>query len=272
MRPHLVTRCRRRPVAMARSLRLVEPFYRLLYGAPLDESSSIAPTATIASPRGWCWSSTASAGWTCAGSPCVTCWRPNDLPYAIQLFPWGHGFGRWHADLTNVANRDAKARLIAETIRRYKAEPARRSRSSWSPSRAARASWSRPSSCWMNSTVERVVLLAPALSPAYDLTARPSRRPPRDGRLLVAARRDHPGGGHAPVRHDRPRQDRRAPGWWAFGSHRSSRSTELQSQQYGKLRQVRWRPRMAATGYFGGHLGPDCPLFLRKYVVPLLAG
>ena len=43
------------------------------------------------------------------------------LPYAIQLVPWGLGFGRWYADLTNVANRDAQARLIAETIRDYKA-------------------------------------------------------------------------------------------------------------------------------------------------------
>jgi len=43
-----------------------------------------------------------------------------------------------------------------------------------------------------------------------------------------------------------------------------------QNCAYRKLRQIRWHPRMAATGYFGGHLGPDCPLFLRKYVVPLL--
>jgi hypothetical protein len=27
---------------------------------------------------------------------------------------------------------------------------------------------------------------------------------------------------------------------------------------------------MAATGYVGGHFGPDSPAFLRKYVVPLL--
>ncbi len=47
-------------------------------------------------------------------------------------------------------------------------------------------------------------------------------------------------------------------------------SDETTTLGYAKLRQVRWRPVMAATGYFGGHLGPDSPLFLRKYVVPLL--
>ncbi len=40
--------------------------------------------------------------------------------------------------------------------------------------------------------------------------------------------------------------------------------------QYAKLRQVRWVPRMAATGYLGGHVGPDSPVFLKNYVVPLL--
>jgi hypothetical protein len=39
---------------------------------------------------------------------------------------------------------------------------------------------------------------------------------------------------------------------------------------YKKLRQVRWSPRMSSTGYLGGHLGPDSPRFLKKYVVPLL--
>jgi hypothetical protein len=27
---------------------------------------------------------------------------------------------------------------------------------------------------------------------------------------------------------------------------------------------------MAASGYLGGHLGPDSPVFLKNYVVPLL--
>ncbi len=37
-----------------------------------------------------------------------------------------------------------------------------------------------------------------------------------------------------------------------------------------KLRQVRWTPSMVASGNFGGHAGTDNPAFLRKYVVPLL--
>ena len=47
-------------------------------------------------------------------------------------------------------------------------------------------------------------------------------------------------------------------------------ANDLAKSQYQKLRQVRWRPGMATTGYLGGHVGPDSPAFLRKYVVPLL--
>jgi hypothetical protein len=49
-----------------------------------------------------------------------------------------------------------------------------------------------------------------------------------------------------------------------------ARLDEAAKASYRKLRQVRWHPRMAPTGYLGGHVGPDSPAFLRKYVVPLL--
>ena len=44
------------------------------------------------------------------------------FPYAVEVFPWGHGFLRWFADLSNVDNRDAKAQLMAETVQEYKAK------------------------------------------------------------------------------------------------------------------------------------------------------
>ena len=50
-------------------------------------------------------------------------------------------------------------------------------------------------------TVERAVLLAPALSPGYDLAPALRERPPRHRRLLVAARRGRAGGWHADLRH-----------------------------------------------------------------------
>ena len=91
------------------------------------------------------------------------------LPYAVEVFPWGHGFLRWFADLSVTANRDEKARVMAESVRRYKAEhPAdpvflvAKSGGSGVVVKALEQ--------LLEQQVDRAVLLAPALSPGYDLS------------------------------------------------------------------------------------------------------
>ena len=98
------------------------------------------------------------------------------LPYVVQLFRWGHGWGRWHADLTDAVNRDTKAQLIAETIRQFKiVQPSCPvfivAQIGWlgGGGQSTRAVWtSRPwngSYCWH-----------PAMSPGYDLARVSPRR------------------------------------------------------------------------------------------------
>jgi pimeloyl-ACP methyl ester carboxylesterase len=116
------------------------------------------------------------------------------------------------------------------------------------------------------SSIEAAVLLAPAMSPTRDLSRalRAVRREmvvfwsPLDAIVLGA-------------------------GTWLFGTADRIRSVSAGlvgfrpppgldadgSNQYRKLRQVRWRAAMATSGHLGGHVGPDNPAFLRKYVVPL---
>ena len=86
-----------------------------------------------------------------------------------RSIPWGHGFGRWLADLTDVGNRDAKARSIAEMVKDFKtAQPdgpvflVAKSAGSGVVVKALEH--------LDQDAVERVVLLAPALSPRYDLS------------------------------------------------------------------------------------------------------
>jgi len=115
--------------------------------------------------------------------------------------------------------------------------------------------------------VNGVILLAPALSPAYDLTQalRAVRHEmvvfwsPFDVIVLGAGTRIFG-------------TIDRVNSWSAglVGFRVSEPISEDQRVQYAKLRQVRWRAKMASTGYLGGHVGPDSPAFLRKYVVPLL--
>src|SRR5689334_17891094 len=42
--------------------------------------------------------------------------RASRLPCAVESFRWGHGFGRWYADLTNVAHGGLQAARVAEAI------------------------------------------------------------------------------------------------------------------------------------------------------------
>ena len=190
------------------------------------------------------------------------------LPFAIEVVPWGHGFGRWFADLTDVANRDRQATLVAQAVRRFRAdepgEPVFLDGKSGGSGVVVKAlEQLGPES------VERVVLLAPALSPGYDLTAalRAVRREvvvfwsPLDVVILGAGTRLF-------GTIDRVRTV--GAGMVGFVVPRPDEPDQEKIRQYAKLRQVRWRPGMASAGYFGGHFGPDNPRFLRKYVVPLL--
>jgi alpha-beta hydrolase superfamily lysophospholipase len=190
------------------------------------------------------------------------------MPYSVQLFPWGHGFLRWHADLTSITNRDARAKLLAETIGRFKTDHPR------SPIvLVAKSGGSgvcvKAFELLDEETVERAVLLAPALSPRYDLTAalRAVRRDvvvfwsPLDVIVLGLGTRLF-----GTV--DRVRTV--SAGLVGFQIPPALEDDARQNREYRKLRQIRWHPRMATTGNFGGHLGPDCPFFLKKYVVPLL--
>ena len=92
------------------------------------------------------------------------------LPYAIHVFPWGHGFGRWFADLTDVPNRDGKAAQLADAVRRFRARqpdvPIFLVAKSGGSGVVVKALEQLE-----EGSVERTILLAPALSPDYDLTA-----------------------------------------------------------------------------------------------------
>jgi hypothetical protein len=194
--------------------------------------------------------------------------KSQHLRLEIRDFPWGLGFGRWHADLTNVANRDARARDLADIIERERTtEPRRRIyvvAKSGGSGIAVKALEQLG-----ESVIERIILLAPALSADYDLGAALAAVrtemvvfwSPLDFVVLGAGTRLF-------GTIDRVRAI--GAGLVGFRDPRSNETGARSSAAYAKLRQVRWSVPMALTGNLGGHMGPDSPLFLRKYVVPLL--
>lgn len=184
----------------------------------------------------------------------------------VRTVHWGHGFGRWHADLTDVANHRARALAVVEEVlawrERRPGTPVYLVGKSGGSAIVVGALEGLP-----EGSVEAAVLLAPALSPEYDLS-----------RALGAVRRE------MVVFWSPLDVVILGAGTWLFGTVDRVRSVgagmvgfrrpgsldAAGRARYARLRQVRWNPGMASTGYLGGHVGPDAPAFLRKYVVPLL--
>ncbi len=178
------------------------------------------------------------------------------LGLEVRSVRWGHGLGRWYVDLVDLTHRRDRALAMAAEVVDYRdrrpGRPVFLVGKSGGAAVVVEALAALP-----DDAVEAVVLLAPALSPGYDLgpALRAVRRElvvfwsPLDWMILGL-------------------------GTLAFGTADRVRSPAAGLVGFRasstKLRQVRWRPAMGATGYWGGHLGIDLPSFLGRYVAPLL--
>ena len=241
---------------------LVEPLYRVLFGPSLVDGLA-------ADHRGKSLVLVADGvgGFDLCGTGLRYALGRATLPYAIHVLPWGHGLGRWLADLTDARHRDRQAELLAQIVVRFQEQNPTAPVYLIAKS-AGSAVVVKALERLGENAVERVVLLAPALSPAYDLTV--ALRAVAQEMVVfwsswdvfilgVGTRVFGTADGVRTV----------SAGLVGFRIPAPASDPE-QATQYAKLRQVRWRVRMAASGYLGGHFGPDSPVFLRKYVVPLL--
>ena len=238
---------------------LMKAAFGLMYGAPPDLSSERDDCALVLVADG-------VGGLDLCATGLRHVMGALRTRHIVRTVPWGHGFGQWHADLTNAANHETHARAIAREVETFRAErpgaPVFLVGKSGGTGLVVLALEHLP-----DDAVEAVVLLSPALSPGYDLS-----------RALRAVRRE-------------------VVVFWSpfdvfvlglgtrvFGTIDRIKSVsaglvgfrvpgsldEAGRAGYAKLRQVRWGFAMAPTGNLGGHVGPDSPAFLRKYVVPLL--
>jgi hypothetical protein len=239
--------------------RLVKKIFRTVYGEPPDLSEGRDGWGLVLVADG-------VGGLDLCGTGLRYVMGAKKLPYVVKVIPWGHGLGRWHADLTNAENRDAKARSIADEVRAFRAgrpgAPVFLVGKSGGTGLVVKALEGLD-----EGSVDVAVLISPAISPAYDLTRalRTVRREmvvfwsPLDVFVLGAGTRIF------------GTIDRiKSVSAGLVGFRPPSPGTDEQKEAYARLRQVRWGPKMASTGYLGGHVGPDSPAFLRKYVVPLL--
>jgi pimeloyl-ACP methyl ester carboxylesterase len=185
------------------------------------------------------------------------------LPLHVEPFEWSHGPGRILIDQIDYAHARQEGRRLAGAVSTYRqscpdGEVYLVSHSAGSAVVLAAAE------CLPPDSVDRIILLAPAVSTDYDL--RPALRCARDGIDVFYSRRDAlllMVGIIGTV-------DRR----WTAAAGRVGFRPQLgcpgDALLYAKLRQHPWAPCVAWTGHNGGHYGVYRDGYLRAYVVPLL--
>jgi pimeloyl-ACP methyl ester carboxylesterase len=190
------------------------------------------------------------------------------LPYAVEVVVWGHGFGRWYSDLSDVAHLDRQAERVAGSIRGFRAEHPGQPVFVVGKSGGAGIAVKALERLDLDS-VERAVLLAPALSPRYDL-ARALRAVHRELVVFTSPLDMVILGAGTRLFGTIDRVRTVGAGLVGFAVPGPGEPDEERRRWYAKLRHVRWRPRMLGLGHLGGHFGTDQPWFLREHVVPLL--
>jgi pimeloyl-ACP methyl ester carboxylesterase len=186
------------------------------------------------------------------------------LPLGVATVEWSHGFGRMLADQIDYANARAEGRrLAAEVVALRQARPDAEiylvGHSAGSGVILAAAESLPPG------TVDRIVLLAPAVSADYDL--RPTLLSTRQTVDVFASSRDWVFLGVAPALVGTA--DRR---WTAPAGRvgfRPCLDSPADAALYQRLRQFPWCGCYGELGNQGGHYGVHRPEFLRRCVAPL---
>ena len=187
---------------------------------------------------------------------------------AIVIYDWSKGpGGMFVGDLMDASRNRAVAQDLARTVATYAAAmPERPVTLIGHSGGAAVVVWAleaMPERC----RVERVVLLAPALAPDYDLSealARVQERmyvmySPADVGLMAAG---------TAVFGTMDRRHSVSAGLVGFNLPADA----ADRSQYAKVRQVRWALDLAKSGHLGGHMGWTTTRFARDFLAPILLG
>jgi pimeloyl-ACP methyl ester carboxylesterase len=186
------------------------------------------------------------------------------MPLYVETFVWSHGYGRYVIDHTDHCNHIEMGRILAARVCAYRrAYPNLRiylvAHSAGNAVALAAAERLPPD------TLDRIVLLAPSVSPGYDL--RPALASSREGIDAFVSERDRVVLGVAMyVVGTADRCVGPAAGHVGF---RPVVYNPADAALYSRLRQHAWHPAVSWTGNEGGHYGNNRATFLGPYVLPL---
>lgn len=223
---------------------------------PLSLAAPIRGTAFVADGAG---------GWSACSKSLRRVVAQTKTPLEVETVQWTHGFGRVLADQCDYANSRLAGQQLAEKILAYRQScPGQEvyliGHSAGNQVVLAAAEALPPDS------VDRIILLAPAVSFDYDL--RPALRASRQGIDVFCSKCDWWFLGVAV--HVIGTSDRRWTDAAGKDGFQPVVETPADAALYAKLRQYQWGPELIGTGNCGGHFGPYQPGHLREFVLPLL--
>lgn len=192
--------------------------------------------------------------------------KETGAPLFVRSIPWSHGQKRGLADMTDVDYSRAQGRSLAATIVAYRA--AYPNLPIYIVAHSAGAFVALEATRWLEpNSLERIVLLAPAVAADYDL--RPALAAARQGVDAFTSERDrfYLGLGTALVGTADGKRFTPPAGRVGFEVPPLS-APEIELMQ--RLRQHPWQPSVAWTGNGGEHAGALRLAFVRAYVLPLL--
>ncbi|MBU6454971.1 MAG: alpha/beta hydrolase [Cyanobacteria bacterium REEB67] len=186
------------------------------------------------------------------------------LPQRIEQIYWSHGFGQWLLDLQDSRRMEDKARELAMRIENLYASGV----NVYIVAKSAGCAIAlKALSLVPADSVQKVILLAPAVSPQYKL--QPALRAvkeklvsfwsPNDAFILGLGTTLF---GTADGAYSK------SAGMIGFAAPQAIDSEA--ANLYEKFSQIKWRPSMVATLNFGDHQGSVTLPFLANHVVPLL--
>jgi pimeloyl-ACP methyl ester carboxylesterase len=189
---------------------------------------------------------------------------------AIVLYNWSVGpLGLWVTDLFVERRNRRMARDLAEVVAGYRAaRPGRPVTLVGHSGGGALAAWTLEA-LPESAPVDRALLLAPALSPRYNLAAALARV--RDRATATYSWGDLALMGLGTTLFGTI--DRRfGPSAGLVGFRLPPGLTDAQRQAYARLRQVPWRPAMIRDGHPGEHVGWTGIRFARRVLAPIVLG
>ena len=190
----------------------------------------------------------------------------SGAPLYVRSFEWTHGVRHGLRDMTDVDHARAQGRRLAEQIAWYRHTYPNTPLSVVAYSAGTHVAleatkWLQPN------TLERLVLLAPAVSADYDL--RPALGAARQGIDAFTSKRDrfYLGLGTRIVGTADGKRGVPAAGRVGFDV---PPPTGADLGLALRLRQHPWEPGLSWSGNPGNHSGSLSPAYLRAYVLPLL--